>query len=109
MQGINNLTGKPLSGVEHLQQSVTDILTTPIGSRVMRRDYGFDFSVLAAPQNRATMMRVFIATVNALMRWEPRILITRVTAERDMNGKMVVDIIGKKTTGDAIQIQSTIG
>lgn len=109
MQGINNVTGKALSGVEHLQQSITDILTTPIGSRVMRRDYGFDFSVLAAPQNRATMMRVFIATVNAVMRWEPRITITRVTAERHMDGRMVVDIYGFLQDDTPINIQSAIG
>jgi phage baseplate assembly protein W len=109
MQGIHKVTGKPLSDDEHLQQSVTDILTTPLGSRVMRRDYGFDFTVLAAPQNRATMMRVFIATVNALMKWEPRITVTQVKAERYMDGRMIVDIVGKKTTGEVIELQSAIG
>jgi phage baseplate assembly protein W len=40
MQGMNRNTGRKLSGVDHLRQSIVDILTTPIGSRVMRRDYG---------------------------------------------------------------------
>ena len=109
MQGINNVTGKKLSGVEHLKQSVTDILTTPIGSRVMRRDYGFDFSVLAAPQNRATMMRVFIATVDAVMKWEPRITVTQVKAERYMDGRMVVDIYGYEQDNTPFNVQATIG
>ncbi len=39
MRGMNANTGKELEGIEHLKQSIIDILTTPIGSRVMRRDY----------------------------------------------------------------------
>lgn len=40
MIGMNAKTGKALGGVEHLKQSIRDIVTTPLGSRVMRRDYG---------------------------------------------------------------------
>ena len=40
MRGMSAQTGAPLDGGERLAQSVRDILTTPIGSRVMRRDYG---------------------------------------------------------------------
>ncbi|NYZ70451.1 baseplate assembly protein W, partial [Endozoicomonas sp. SM1973] len=40
MQGTHRLTGKPLSNLDHLRQSITDILTTRIGTRLMRRDYG---------------------------------------------------------------------
>lgn len=39
MRGMNASTGKELEGLNHLKQSIVDILTTPIGSRVMRRDY----------------------------------------------------------------------
>jgi phage baseplate assembly protein W len=50
---MNRQTGLSLSEAEHIRQSVRDILVTPIGSRVMRRDYG---SLLAAmidrPQSR---------------------------------------------------------
>lgn len=38
--GMNRETGKALTGIEHIQQSIRDILVTPIGSRVMRRKYG---------------------------------------------------------------------
>ncbi|NBO96416.1 MAG: phage baseplate protein, partial [Betaproteobacteria bacterium] len=40
MLGINAQTGQPLAGIDHLRQSIRDILTTRIGTRVMRRDYG---------------------------------------------------------------------
>ena len=35
---MNRNTGRAVAGLEHLRQSVADILTTPVGSRVMRRD-----------------------------------------------------------------------
>lgn len=40
VQGMNRTTGKALSEDGHILQSLKDIVTTPIGSRVMRRDYG---------------------------------------------------------------------
>ena len=36
--GMNNQTGLSISEAEHIRQSVRDILVTPIGSRVMRRE-----------------------------------------------------------------------
>ena len=38
MNGVNSRTGKRLSGSDHLRQSVSDILSTPLGSRVLVRD-----------------------------------------------------------------------
>jgi phage baseplate assembly protein W len=37
---MNVNTGKAISEIAHIKQSITNILTTPIGSRIMRRDYG---------------------------------------------------------------------
>lgn len=31
MNGVNSWTGKRLSGTDHLRQSVSDILSTPVG------------------------------------------------------------------------------
>lgn len=79
MIGMNASTGKPLAGDAHLVQSIADILTTPIGTRVMRRDYGSAlFELLDAPLNALTRLRLFAATADALRRWEPRIRLTRV-------------------------------
>lgn len=38
--GINAQTGQPPAGMDPLRQSIRDILTTRIGTRVMRRDNG---------------------------------------------------------------------
>lgn len=79
MIGMSATTGKPLAGDAHLVQSIADILTTPIGTRVMRRDYGSAlFELLDAPLNALTRLRLFAASADALRRWEPRIRLTRV-------------------------------
>lgn len=79
MRGTDAKTGKSLSGVDHLRQSIRDILTTPIGSRVMRRDYGSRlFDLVDNPLNDATRIEIFAATAEALGVWEPRLQITRV-------------------------------
>jgi hypothetical protein len=63
MRGTSATTGKPLSGIQHLRQSINDILTTPIGSRVIRRDYGSDLPTLVdAPMNLSTLTRIYAAT-----------------------------------------------
>ena len=38
--GMHRTTGAGLSGIEHLRQSIADILTTPLGTRLQRRTYG---------------------------------------------------------------------
>lgn len=79
MRGTDAKTGKALSGVDHLRQSIRDILTTPLGSRVMRRDYGSRlFDLVDNPLNDATRIEIFAATAEALGVWEPRLQITRV-------------------------------
>lgn len=40
MRGMDAKTGKVLEGIDHLKQSIIDILTTPVNSRIMRRSYG---------------------------------------------------------------------
>lgn len=39
MIGIDSATGRYLHGNEHLRQSVTDILSTPVGSIVPANSY----------------------------------------------------------------------
>lgn len=82
MTGMHRATGGRIDGLEHIAQSIADILTTPLGSRVMRRDYGSLLPELVdQPQNSATAVRLYAATASALMRWEPRLRISRLTLE----------------------------
>ena len=81
MPGTNNETGKELTGLAHLRQSVRDILTTPIGTRVMRRGYGSRLMELVdAPLTPATLTEIYAAAAEALGRWEPRLRVERIRA-----------------------------
>ena len=81
---MNRSTGRAISTMDHLQQSVGDILTTPIGTRVMRRDYGSQVPMLVdQPNNQITEVRLMSAAASALMRWEPRLAISQLRIERD--------------------------
>lgn len=76
---MNGQTGSTISLLDHIRQSVADILTTPLGSRLMRREYGSQVpELIDAPFNGATQVRLYAATAMALMRWEPRIRLSRV-------------------------------
>ena len=95
MKGVDRDTGKRLVGLSHLRQSVRDILTTPIGSRVMRRDYGSRlYTLVDHPVSDETVMEVYMATAEALLRWEPRLDLTRVHASVSP-GKITISLEGR--------------
>lgn len=98
MIGMDRRTGKRLSGVEHLAQSIGDILTTPIGSRVARRDYGSHLpELIDQPMNAAGRLRLYAATALALLRWEPRISVSRVELSGSAPGTYALTITGTRT------------
>lgn len=80
-------TGKSIYDVGHLKFCIIDILTTPLGSRVMRRDYGSNlFNLIDQPMTPATVLAIYAAVIGALGKWEPRIQVTKVTLdETDYN------------------------
>ncbi|MDY0072461.1 MAG: GPW/gp25 family protein [Thauera sp.] len=95
MHGINALTGKPLTGIEHLRQSIRDILTTRIGTRVMRRDYGSDVPRLVdAAMTPRLAMNLYMAVAVALDKWEPRFRLTRVQITDAAPGKVTLAVEG---------------
>lgn len=93
MQGMNRNTGQPLAGTDHIRQSVTDILTTPLGSRVMLETYGSDLPELVDnPSDTVTQIRIVMATAVALARWEPRIRVNSVNVAQTNPGKIALTI-----------------
>ena len=93
MNGISVTDGKLLGGVDHLRQSVRDILMTPLGSRIMRRDYGSRlFELIDAPINRATIMEIYAATAEALEKWEPRLQLQSVQVVKAAPGEVELDM-----------------
>ena len=79
----------------HCIQSIKDILTTPIGTRVMRRQYGCALhEFIDAPMNDETILRIIAAAADALDRWEPRFRLQRLIVDDATPGKMTVPVEG---------------
>lgn len=71
--GFNREAGVVLSGFQHVEQSIGVILTTPIGSRVMRRDFGSElFGLIDRPLTDQVILAIYAAVAMAVARWEPR-------------------------------------
>lgn len=106
MNGIDANTGKRLSGIDHLRQSIRDILTTPIGTRVMRRDYGSRlYQLVDAPLTRTTILDLYAATAEALATWEPRIDVQTVSASEVEAGRVVISLTGiYQPTGEPVAL-----
>jgi phage baseplate assembly protein W len=95
MIGTDATTGKALDGIAHLRQSIRDILTTPVGTRVMLRDYGSRlFQLIDAPMNSSTLLAIYTAAIEAIEKWEPRLRVSSVSASDAKPGQITLDIVG---------------
>ncbi len=111
LSGVNRKTGAALAGIGHLKQSIIDILTTPIGTRVMRREYGSRlFALIDAPMNSGTIIDIVAATAEALDKWEPRIRLDRVElAAVTATGRVELTLYGLyRPNGEPIKLEGII-
>lgn len=84
MKGMNGQTGHALSGIGHLEQSLQDILLTPVGTRLMRRDYGSLLpDLIDQPLNSTTILQSYAAAAIAISQWEPRIRLNSIQRRVD--------------------------
>lgn len=90
-------TGRASGGAAHLRQSIRDILTTPLGSRVMRRTYGSRlFELVDAPMTAETISAIVAASAEALDRWEPRYRVRRIQVSAAAeDGRISLDLDGE--------------
>ena len=96
MSGLSATTARLLPEEQHLVQSINDILSTPLGSRVMRRDYGSDLPrLIDAPVNGETLVDLYAATAEAIDRWEPRFDLRRVEVADAVAGKLSLTLTGE--------------
>ena len=95
MLSFNAETGEAIDGVEHLKQSIRDILLTPVGTRIMRRSYGSRIMyLLDQPMNAAIIPLLQSAVVEALTNHEPRVKLTRVIVNGVNSGMLNITIEG---------------
>ena len=98
LSGMSRTEGVAMDGNAHLAQSIGDILTTPLGSRVMRRDYGsMLFDLIDQPLNAITRTLLYAATAIAL-RQEPRFRLEAAKLTGDFaRGEAAIELTGQRT------------
>lgn len=91
---MSRSTGMAISGHDHLRQSLHDILTTRVGTRLCRRDYGSLVpELIDQPTNAATRLRLMNTIASAIIRWEPRVQVQQVQINLgDTAGQWVADL-----------------
>jgi phage baseplate assembly protein W len=111
MAGMSRSTGAVLGGFDHLRQSIQDILTTPVGTRVHRRDYGSRLPRLVdRPINNSLVAELVAATAEALDRWEPRLRLEQVKVESiSEDGQIALSLVGYYLlNGQKIEIEGLV-
>lgn len=92
---MNINTGKPISEIAHIKQSIANILSTPLGSRIMRRDYGSRlFERIDQPINGELIAEIYSDIVEAISTWEPRFEVEQVILQSIDKGKIIIDLEG---------------
>ncbi|EGD7100170.1 baseplate assembly protein [Salmonella enterica] len=108
--GMSRNDGQALADTDHLRQSVRDILLTPQGSRIARREYGsLLFALIDQPQNPALRLQIMSAVYVTLNRWEPRLTLDSITINGNFDGSMVVELTGHSNNGAPVSLSISTG
>ncbi|HGM4965464.1 TPA: GPW/gp25 family protein [Pseudomonas putida] len=103
MIGLDRRTGQQSTGLDHLKQSVEDILTTPLGSRRMRPEYGCNLRrFVDMPVNEGWKSAVQAEVARALGRWEPRLQLERVKVVSVIDGQIGLLLTGEYLGSSAV-------
>lgn len=109
MRGMDARTGRAIDGMDHLNQSIGKCINTPLRSRVGRRLFGAELiDLVDAPANQATAVRLYAAVATVLMKYEPRLRLTRVRLVPDpaRPGSVTIDVEGTTNISpDAVSVR----
>lgn len=94
--GLNRETGKILTGIDHIAQSIEVILTTSVGSRVMREWFGVPpNAILGENMVQTIILRWWHVVSAALLIFEPRFVPRRLLVIRvERSGTLEMNILG---------------
>lgn len=94
MAGIDPITGTVLDEIGDIRRSIADIIKTPVGTRVMRRDYGSHIADLVdSPGNEVGALRLIAAAADGIARWEPRVTMTSARLVPAMDGTAAMEVV----------------
>ena len=95
--GISENGLQPLSDWRHVEQSIRKILMTPLGSRVMLREFGSElWDLVDQKMTQANILKIYSAAAVAIHRWEPRFRMRQGT----------VDVAGFAATQDGRTVRA---
>lgn len=101
--GMDRQTGKPITGLAHLKQSIGDILSTRKGTRRERPEYGSDIPrMVDLPISRGWISAAQAEAARAIGRWEPRIKVSRVAVASIVDGQVTFRIQGVYEGDDVV-------
>lgn len=108
MRGMDDQTGKYNDGFDYLKQRIRDILSTPLGSRVMRREYGSElFKRIDNPTNGELIANIYSDCVTALYNFEPEFEVVNVSVVSIEHGKIILNLEGQYlSNGEIIKIDN---
>ena len=110
MRGMSRQTGKAIEGLDHIRQSIADILGTRKGERIMLPEYGSEVpDVIDAPMNAGAAVDAFMAVAEALDRWEPRFRLERIQmTEATATGRAGFLLTGRVVPDEQVTIEMHI-
>ncbi|MBC7952237.1 MAG: GPW/gp25 family protein [Rhodospirillaceae bacterium] len=98
MAGMDRNTGQMLEGMDHLAQSISDIVSTRIDTRALRRWYGSTVpDIIDSPIHEGSTADFVFAIADGIGRFEDRITVSRVTFSQPAQGRLAVTIEGPLT------------
>lgn len=97
MIGMNAQNGQAIKDLtEHVKQSINDIINTPVGTRLMRKDYGSVVPyMIDQPMNSATTLQLYSSIATALMVWEKRITLNAIALTINAQGQGQIELDAK--------------
>lgn len=111
MASIDAQTGTVIDDLADIRQSIATILTTPIGTRVMRREFGsLIFDLADSPGTKKGALRLIAATADAIERWEERVRFVSATVFPTGDGRVVIAAVCQlRAEGRPLEVPVTIG
>lgn len=97
--GVDRVTGLPLAGWPHVEQSIRVIFATAFGARVMRRWFGSLIIPLLGRENiEPTALIRYFTAIYAALTFEPRFALTQIrvlSASGEVRGgKLRLELVG---------------
>ena len=77
---------------QEIIRNVRTILSTPIGTCPLYRDFGIKMTFLDHPLDIAQNLFA-VEAIEAVERWEPRVIVKEVIFEPDINGKFKAKVV----------------